>query len=80
MKIKRFNEEMDGLKMSHGVPGAIPNWQKPSNKNVSDTSDDSNLESLIQNYFDENLVGEFSDRDAESVKNIIKDFVKHYLN
>jgi hypothetical protein len=58
MKIKRFNEEMDGLKMSHGVPGVIPNWQKPSNKNVSDTSDDSNLESLIQNYFDENLVGE----------------------
>ncbi len=38
----------------------------------------SNLEPLIQQYFDENLIGKFSDKDGEFIKEIIKDFVKHY--
>jgi len=49
------------------------------NLNISDVSD-SNLKSLIQQYFDENLIGKFSDDDGEFVKEIIRDFVKNYYH
>jgi hypothetical protein len=49
------------------------------NLNISDVSE-SNLKSLIQQYFDENLVSEFSDEDGEFVKEIIRDFVKNYYH
>jgi hypothetical protein len=52
--------------------------QKPQ-LNISDVSD-SNLKSLIQQYFDENLIGKFSDEDGEFVKEIIRDFVKNYYH
>lgn len=47
------------------------------NLNISDVSD-SNLKSLIEQYFEENLIGKFSDEDGEFVKEIIRDFVKNY--
>ena len=46
---------------------------------ISDVSD-SNLKSLIDQYFEENLIGEFSDKDGEFVKEIIRDFVKNYYH
>jgi hypothetical protein len=41
---------------------------------------DSNLKSLIEQYFEENLIGKFSDNDGEFVKDIIRDFVKNYYH
>ena len=49
------------------------------NLNISDVSD-SNLKSLIEEYFEENLVGKFGDEDSEFVKEIIRDFVKNYYH
>lgn len=49
------------------------------NLNISDVSD-SNLKSLIDQYFEENLIGKFSDEDGEFVKEIIRDFVKNYYH
>jgi len=53
--------------------------ESEENLNISDVSD-SNLKSLIQQYFDENLIGKFSDEDGEFVKEIIRDFVKNYYH
>lgn len=39
---------------------------------------DNNLETIIEDYFKENLVGKFSDDDAIFLKEIIRDFVKNY--
>lgn len=41
---------------------------------------DSNLKSLIDQYFEENLIGKFSNEDGEFVKEIIRDFVKNYYH
>jgi hypothetical protein len=49
------------------------------NLNISDVSD-SNLKSLIDQYFEENLIGKFSDNDGEFVKEIIRDFIKNYYH
>jgi len=49
------------------------------NLNISDESD-SNLKSLIEQYFEENLVGKFGYEDGEFVKEIIRDFVKFYYH
>jgi hypothetical protein len=49
------------------------------NLNISDVSE-SNLKSLIEQYFEENLIGAFSDKDGEFVKEIIRDFVKNYYH
>jgi hypothetical protein len=53
--------------------------ESEENLNISDVSG-SNLKSLIQQYFDENLIGKFSDEDGEFVKEIIRDFVKNYYH
>jgi hypothetical protein len=45
---------------------------------LTESISDNDLESLIQQYFDENLIGKFSDEDGEYVKEIIRDFVKNY--
>jgi len=53
--------------------------ESDENLNISDVSD-SNLKSLIDQYFEENLIGAFSDKDGEFVKEIIRDFVKNYYH
>lgn len=38
-----------------------------------------NLKPIIDQYFEENLIGKFSDSDGEFIKEIIRDFVENYL-
>mgnify|MGYP006928181001 CR=1 FL=1 len=47
------------------------------NSSLGDVSD-SNLKSLIDQYFEENLIAKFSDNDGEFVKEIIRDFINNY--
>lgn len=51
-----------------------------SDENLNISDGDSNLKSLIDQYFEENLIGKFSDNDGEFVKEIIRDFIKNYYH
>lgn len=51
-----------------------------SDENLNISDGDSNLKSLIDQYFQENLIGKFSDNDGEFVKEIIRDFIKNYYH
>ena len=39
---------------------------------------ENNLKLLIEEYFQENLIGKFNDDDSELIKEIIRDFILHY--
>lgn len=57
----------------------IKRFNENSELNISDVSD-SNLKFLIDQYFEENLIGKFTDEDGEFVKEIIRDFIKNYYH
>ena len=60
-----------------------PEWQATINAMVEYGDklvevDDDKLKSQIDQYHEENLIGEFGDQQLERIKEIIKDFVKFY--
>lgn len=46
------------------------------NKTINKNSFD--LSILINQYFDENLIGKFTDDDSEFIKEILRDFIENY--
>jgi hypothetical protein len=74
--LKAHIERMDAVQQLE-VIGLIERYASKLHQPIIS---DSNLKSLIEQYFEENLVGKFGDEDSEFVKEIIRDFVKNYYH
>ena len=43
------------------------------------SEDDTHIDEVVTQYYEENLIGKFTDEQSEYIQDILKDFAKHYI-